>query len=62
MRSNKFTWMGFDPAARRLHLSCFQETEWGPFIAHAYQYEAEPLDVDFRDRSGDVQGGPAWRA
>ncbi|WP_298243703.1 bifunctional salicylyl-CoA 5-hydroxylase/oxidoreductase [uncultured Bradyrhizobium sp.] len=39
LRSNKFAWMG---STRPLDAFTFifQETEWGPFIAHAYQYEA----------------------
>lgn len=39
LRSNKFTWMG---STRPLDAFTFlfEETEWGPFIAHAYQYEA----------------------
>ncbi|MCJ9700731.1 bifunctional salicylyl-CoA 5-hydroxylase/oxidoreductase [Bradyrhizobium sp. SHOUNA76] len=39
VRSNKFAWMG---STRPLDAFTFifQETEWGPFIAHAYQYEA----------------------
>jgi anthraniloyl-CoA monooxygenase len=38
LRSNIFTWMG---STRPLDAFTFifQETEWGPFIAHAYQYE-----------------------
>jgi anthraniloyl-CoA monooxygenase len=38
LRSNKFAWMG---SSRPLDAFTFifQETEWGPFIAHAYQYE-----------------------
>src|SRR5436305_437917 len=38
LRSNKFAWMG---STRPLDSFTFffQETEWGPFIAHAYQYE-----------------------
>ena len=38
LRSNVFTWMG---STRPLDAFTFifQETEWGPFIAHAYQYE-----------------------
>ena len=38
LRSNKFAWMG---STRPLDAFTFifQETEWGPFIAHAYQYE-----------------------
>jgi anthraniloyl-CoA monooxygenase len=39
LRSNKFAWMG---STRPLDAFTFifQETDWGPFIAHAYQYEA----------------------
>src|SRR6476659_1175074 len=39
VRSNKFAWMG---STRPLDAFTFifQETEWGPFIDHAYQYEA----------------------
>jgi anthraniloyl-CoA monooxygenase len=38
VRSNYFAWMG---STRPLDAFTFifQETEWGPFIAHAYQYE-----------------------
>ena len=38
LRPNKFTWMG---STRPLDAFTFifQDTEWGPFIAHAYQYE-----------------------
>ena len=38
LRSNKFAWMG---STRPLDAFTFifQDTEWGPFIAHAYQYE-----------------------
>jgi anthraniloyl-CoA monooxygenase len=38
VRSNVFAWMG---SSRPLDAFTFifQETEWGPFIAHAYQYE-----------------------
>src|SRR6202158_4093944 len=38
VRSNVFAWMG---STRPLDAFTFifQETEWGPFIAHAYQYE-----------------------
>jgi anthraniloyl-CoA monooxygenase len=38
VRPNKFAWMG---STRPLDAFTFifQETEWGPFIAHAYQYE-----------------------
>ena len=40
LRPNKFAWMG---STRPLDAFTFifQETEWGPFIAHAYQYEAD---------------------
>ncbi|WP_024508085.1 bifunctional salicylyl-CoA 5-hydroxylase/oxidoreductase [Bradyrhizobium sp. ARR65] len=40
VRANMFAWMG---STRPLDAFTFifQETEWGPFIAHAYQYEAE---------------------
>jgi anthraniloyl-CoA monooxygenase len=39
VRANIFAWMG---STRPLDAFTFifQETEWGPFIAHAYQYEA----------------------
>ena len=38
LRPNKFAWMG---STRPLDAFTFlfEETEWGPFIAHAYQYE-----------------------
>ena len=38
VRTNMFAWMG---STRPLDAFTFifQETEWGPFIAHAYQYE-----------------------
>src|SRR6201987_4339491 len=38
LRSNVFAWMG---STRPLDAFTFifQETQWGPFIAHAYQYE-----------------------
>jgi anthraniloyl-CoA monooxygenase len=39
LRPNKFTWMGSTKALDAFTF-IFQETEWGPFIAHAYQYEA----------------------
>ncbi|MBR1219568.1 bifunctional salicylyl-CoA 5-hydroxylase/oxidoreductase [Bradyrhizobium sp. U87765 SZCCT0131] len=39
LRSNKFTWMGSTKPLDAFTF-VFQETEWGPFIAHAYQYEA----------------------
>src|ERR1700758_1937405 len=39
VRANMFAWMG---STRPLDAFTFifQETQWGPFIAHAYQYEA----------------------
>jgi anthraniloyl-CoA monooxygenase len=39
LRSNKFTWMGSTKPLDAFTF-LFEETEWGPFIAHAYQYEA----------------------
>ena len=39
MRSNVFAWMGSTKPLDAFTF-IFQETEWGPFIAHAYQYEA----------------------
>jgi anthraniloyl-CoA monooxygenase len=39
LRANKFTWMGSTKPLDAFTF-LFQETEWGPFIAHAYQYEA----------------------
>ena len=39
VRSNYFAWMGSTRALDAFTF-IFQETEWGPFIAHAYQYEA----------------------
>lgn len=38
LRPNKFTWMGSTKPLDAFTF-IFQETEWGPFIAHAYQYE-----------------------
>ena len=38
MRTNKFTWMGSTKPLDAFLFS-FRETEWGVFIAHAYQYE-----------------------
>ena len=54
LRSNMFAWMG---STRPLDAFTFifQETEWGPFIAHAYQYEVGPLHLDIRDRSRNLQ-------
>ncbi|WP_316174702.1 bifunctional salicylyl-CoA 5-hydroxylase/oxidoreductase [Bradyrhizobium sp. SZCCHNRI1073] len=39
LRANKFAWMGSTKPLDAFTF-IFQETEWGPFIAHAYQYEA----------------------
>src|SRR6201995_1397816 len=39
VRSNHFAWMGSTMPLDAFTF-IFQETEWGPFIAHAYQYEA----------------------
>ena len=38
LRPNKFTWMGSTKPLDAFLFS-FRETEWGVFIAHAYQYE-----------------------
>src|SRR6187431_2562647 len=40
VRSNVFAWMGSTKPLDAFTF-IFQETEWGPFIAHAYQYEAD---------------------
>jgi anthraniloyl-CoA monooxygenase len=39
LRTNMFAWMGSTKPLDAFTF-IFQETEWGPFIAHAYQYEA----------------------
>ncbi|MFL6836993.1 MAG: bifunctional salicylyl-CoA 5-hydroxylase/oxidoreductase [Bradyrhizobium sp.] len=39
VRTNIFAWMGSTKPLDAFTF-IFQETEWGPFIAHAYQYEA----------------------
>jgi anthraniloyl-CoA monooxygenase len=39
LRPNKFAWMGSTKPLDAFTF-VFQDTEWGPFIAHAYQYEA----------------------
>lgn len=39
LRPNKFAWMGSTKPLDAFTF-VFEETEWGPFIAHAYQYEA----------------------
>ena len=38
LRPNKFAWMGSTRALDAFTF-LFEDTEWGPFIAHAYQYE-----------------------
>src|ERR1700761_7207374 len=38
LRSNKFAWMGSTKPLDAFTF-IFEQTEWGPFIAHAYQYE-----------------------
>src|SRR5215207_9375515 len=38
LRSNKFAWMGSTKPLDAFTF-IFEETQWGPFIAHAYQYE-----------------------
>ncbi|MEJ8574826.1 bifunctional salicylyl-CoA 5-hydroxylase/oxidoreductase [Microbaculum marinum] len=38
LRPNKFAWMGSTKPLDAFTF-CFEETEWGIFIAHAYQYE-----------------------
>jgi anthraniloyl-CoA monooxygenase len=39
LRPNTFTWMGSTKPLDAFTF-IFEETEWGPFIAHGYQYEA----------------------
>ena len=39
LRPNKFAWMGSTKPLDAFTFA-FEQTEWGPFIAHAYQYEA----------------------
>jgi anthraniloyl-CoA monooxygenase len=39
VRANMFAWMGSTKPLDAFTF-IFQETEWGPFIAHAYQYDA----------------------
>lgn len=57
LRPNKFTWMGSTKPLDAFTF-IFQETEWGPFIAHAYQYEANrstwvfETDPDTFERAG----------
>ena len=54
VRSNMFAWMG---STRPLDAFTFifQETEWGPFIAHAYQYEAGRSTWIFETDPADLQ-------
>jgi anthraniloyl-CoA monooxygenase len=40
LRPNKFTWMGSTKPLDAFTFA-FEDTEWGPFIAHAYQYEPD---------------------
>ncbi|RIK98308.1 MAG: bifunctional salicylyl-CoA 5-hydroxylase/oxidoreductase [Proteobacteria bacterium] len=40
LRSNAFAWMGSTKPLDAFTF-VFEETEWGPFIAHAYQYETD---------------------
>lgn len=40
LRSNVFAWMGSTKPLDAFTF-VFEETEWGPFIAHAYQYETD---------------------
>src|SRR5918994_664645 len=57
LRPNKFAWMGSTKPLDAFTF-IFQETEWGPFIAHAYQYEAGAstwvfeTDPDTFDKAG----------
>ncbi|MBB4039714.1 anthraniloyl-CoA monooxygenase [Microvirga flocculans] len=57
LRPNKFAWMGSTKPLDAFTF-IFQETEWGPFIAHAYQYEANrstwvfETDPDTFERAG----------
>lgn len=60
LRPNRFAWMG---STRPLDAFTFlfRETEWGPFIAHAYQYERDrstwvfETDPDTFERAGLAQ-------
>ena len=40
LRPNRFAWMGSTKPLDAFTF-VFEETEWGPFIAHAYQYEPD---------------------
>jgi len=67
LRPNKFTWMGSTKPLDAFTF-IFQETEWGPFIAHAYQYEANrstwvfETDPDTFERAGLGQKSEAESA
>ena len=54
LRPNKFAWMG---STRPLDAFTFifQETEWGPFIAHGYQYQAGRSTWVFETDSGTFE-------
>ncbi len=62
LRPNKFAWMGSTKPLDAFTF-IFQETEWGPFIAHAYQYEANrstwvfETDPDTFERAGLARMG-----
>ena len=57
LRPNKFAWMGSTKTLDAFTFA-FEQTEWGPFIAHAYQYEADrstwifETDPDTFERAG----------
>jgi anthraniloyl-CoA monooxygenase len=67
LRPNKFIWMGSTKPLDAFTF-IFQETEWGPFIAHAYQYEANrstwvfEADPETFDRAGLAQMSEAESA
>jgi anthraniloyl-CoA monooxygenase len=67
LRPNKFTWMGSTKPLDAFTF-IFQETEWGPFIAHAYQYEANrstwvfETDPETFERAGLKDKGEAESA
>lgn len=67
LRPNKFTWMGSTKPLDAFTF-IFQETEWGPFIAHAYQYEANrstwvfETDPETFERAGLAQKSEAEAA
>jgi anthraniloyl-CoA monooxygenase len=67
LRPNKFAWMGSTKPLDAFTF-IFQETEWGPFIAHAYQYEANrstwvfETDPETFERAGLAQKSEAESA